>query len=246
MKHQRFNGHRLETCKNKIEKATIELKQLKEENQRLKILLDEHRSFRTLNCTNIIRIKQKYNEKWNEFEKNWHKWEVAQIVLYIKYKLKVLDVENDGNGNNKNKDKNKNNSKKGKNKNKNKSKEKEKEKGGADGSNKKKTKKDKNGSNEEKEDIDVKNSKDDETDENENENNNGKENNNECEIVDVDFDLFGSKMKEEKYKGKYLIAIDKSDLESFGIKNIESRRTIYHIFRALCENNPIQRQPTTG
>ena len=84
--------------------------------------------------------------------------------------------------------------------------------------------------------VDKQDKEDEKGDEKGNDNN---ENENENDVDNVDWSKIEASMKEEKFRGKYLIAIDKSDLKSFGIKNFGKRNEIFKIIKNLCKNNPI-------
>ena len=58
----------------------------------------------------------------------------------------------------------------------------------------------------------------------------------------TDWEAFDNKLKQDKFKSKYLDRIDKTDLKSFGINNYQLRNDIYTIIQTLCDNNPIPRE----
>ena len=113
-------------------------------------------------------------KKWKQFESTWNKWNVQEIILYLQYKTKTLNVNSSDDGN--------------------------------------------------------KSNDDDENKENK-----------EDEENDIDWLKVEQVMKEEKFKGKYLNSIDKSDLKSFGIINFAKKNQVYKIITNLCENNPIEK-----
>ena len=66
----------IDQCKNKKEKLTSSL--------------EKYRNFETLNHGNIAVLKQKYNDKWQQFEKMWYKWKIPEISMFLKYKLTTM------------------------------------------------------------------------------------------------------------------------------------------------------------
>ena len=59
---------------------------------------------------------------------------------------------------------------------------------------------------------------------------------------DVNWDKIAKRMTEDKFKGKYLISIDKDDLKSFGFDNFGTRKEIYQIIQNLCQKYPIPKE----
>ena len=58
----------------------------------------------------------------------------------------------------------------------------------------------------------------------------------------INWDKIKKTMNAEKFKGKYLVTIDKNDLKSFGFDNFVIRKGIYQIIQNLCQKYPIPKE----
>ena len=56
----------------------------------LKLAVKKYRDFESSNTQNIKTLKEKYNAQWQEFEKNWYKWKIEEISMYLNYKLVTM------------------------------------------------------------------------------------------------------------------------------------------------------------
>ena len=61
-------------------------------------------------------------------------------------------------------------------------------------------------------------------------------------VDDIKWDKIEVIMRKDKFKGKYLLTIDKDDLKSFGFDNFGITKEIYQIIQNLCQTYPIPKE----
>ena len=73
-----------------LTKQKIILAQYETQKRQLTLLLKQYREFDSLNNNSIKILNEKYNKKWQQFEKTWYKWKISEISMFLKYKLVTM------------------------------------------------------------------------------------------------------------------------------------------------------------
>ena len=88
------------SCARELKTANIDLNKYKSTIYRCEKTKQElietvklYREFESSTKENINIVKQKYEAKWQQFEKMWYKWNIGEISLFLKYKLTTSGMD---------------------------------------------------------------------------------------------------------------------------------------------------------